>query len=375
MLHRCRPLLIAAVLAVSAGFARPHCARADTGADLYTVHDVAVDVTAASADAARDQAIGQGARKAFQTLVQRLSPNGQDTVSASMSDSQIQGLLAGFEVQSERTSLVRYVGTLTFTFKPQAVQQALQGAGVQAATIPSSPVVVLPVVRDGARAVLWEEHTDWRTAWENVPANGGLVPVVVPLGGLGDIAEIDATNALVGSQGPLNAIAKQYQAGDVVVARLDETNGTIDPKQPLTIAVTRYAMPDATPSDQSVTVQPQSGETAPQMLARAATSVVAALDKQWKQRSAAMSGQQNHLTVMVPIGGLKDWIATRQRLGQVPMVTGVQIDSLDQSQATIELSYAGSTDDLRGALAQHALTLSEPPPGQLLWQLSPAATQ
>ena len=75
MLHR-RPLarlfglaIGIVLLAVSAPL------KAQESGDIYTVRDVEVDVTADNSAAARDRAITEAQRKAFDTLYGRLSPD------------------------------------------------------------------------------------------------------------------------------------------------------------------------------------------------------------------------------------------------------------------------------------------------------------
>ena len=61
-------------------FALPSAAQANDDATLFEVTDVAADVTADSAAHARDQAIAQAQRSAFEQLLQRL---GADPATAS----------------------------------------------------------------------------------------------------------------------------------------------------------------------------------------------------------------------------------------------------------------------------------------------------
>ncbi|MDR3515705.1 MAG: DUF2066 domain-containing protein [Azospirillaceae bacterium] len=88
--------------------------------DAYTVRNVAVDVTAASAVAARDQAILQAEHKGFAELATRYGETPAQI--ARVGDREIALMVQGFEVQSEQTSAVRYVGTLTIRFKLAAVR-------------------------------------------------------------------------------------------------------------------------------------------------------------------------------------------------------------------------------------------------------------
>ena len=88
----------------------------------YTVTDVKIDVTADSAAHARDQALMQAERKAYEQLCARLEA---DSDAKKLSDDDIAGLVASFEVQNERLSAVRYIGIFTIHFNPSAVQRTI----------------------------------------------------------------------------------------------------------------------------------------------------------------------------------------------------------------------------------------------------------
>ena len=114
--------------AVRGGSAFHVSAYAQTGDEsVYSVTDVAVDVTADSAAHARDQAITQAQRLAFGQLLERIGVDA--AVGAKLSDDDIATLVQNFEVQNERTSSVRYLGIFTVQFKPNAVRTYLSGRG------------------------------------------------------------------------------------------------------------------------------------------------------------------------------------------------------------------------------------------------------
>jgi hypothetical protein len=88
----------------------------------FTVSDVGVDVTAESASKARDKAIMEAERAAYTQLCARLGvPDGAEK----LNDDEIAALVQSFEVQSERVSAVRYVGTFTILFNPTALKKRI----------------------------------------------------------------------------------------------------------------------------------------------------------------------------------------------------------------------------------------------------------
>src|SRR5262245_480691 len=78
--------------------------------DLYTVSDIDVDVTAESAVAARDQAITLAQRMAYDKLLKQVADADATASLPQLDDNQIADLVEDFDVVSERTSTVRYIG-------------------------------------------------------------------------------------------------------------------------------------------------------------------------------------------------------------------------------------------------------------------------
>jgi len=106
-----------------------------------------------------------------------------------------------------------------------------------AVEVPSKPVVVLPVLQTGARAVLWDDPNPWRDAWADAAGRSQLA-MMVPVGDLNDVSAIDAPLATSGDATALKAISARYQNDDIVVAK-----GSLnaDPRR-FDITASRYAM-------------------------------------------------------------------------------------------------------------------------------------
>jgi hypothetical protein len=95
----------------------------------YEVSGVQVDVTAADAATARDQAIVEGQRKALQMLIEDLVGIEKAAQVPLPGDDAISEMVQDFEVESERLSSVRYIGVLTYRFDPLLVGDLLSGVG------------------------------------------------------------------------------------------------------------------------------------------------------------------------------------------------------------------------------------------------------
>jgi len=360
---RHRPRRLVALLAlVLAWTATPTpAAQAQDAAqagDLYTLAGIEVDVTGDSAAEARDQALAEAHRKAFQRLVTRLVPRGAQGQVPDLSYDNLGGLVRSFEVNDERSSSVRYLATLTFHFQPQAVRTLLRRHDVPFAETQSKPVLVLPLFGAAGDAVLWDDPNPWRDAWSARGPDSGLVPLTLPLGDLGDLRAITAEDALNQDLDALRAIARRYDAGDVLVAQAipaREREGAPASAQ----IITRRISPDGQSGTWIDNVRQRDGETRGAMYARAAERVAREVENTWKLSNVLRFDSESRMRVAVPIRALEDWAVLRRRLQTVPLVDSSQVLRLSRQQAELELVYYGDRRQLRRALAQSDLMLRE----------------
>ncbi len=332
-------------------------------ADPFTVRDVAVDVTAASAAAAREEAVAEAQKEALRRLVARLSGStaGADRLDASR-------LVQGIEVQEERTSAVRYVARLAVRFSPPAVRQALTHASIPFAEAESRPVLVLPVATQGGDAVLWDVRTPWREAWEQAPLADQLVPVLVPFGDLADVADVTTAQAAAVDPAALSAIGRRYGAGSVAVVALPLHEDGAAPAGATTVTVTRVRVGDTAPSE-AVAVPVADG---PDTLGRAVRAVTERFDEDWRAETTVAPGAEASLLLTTNFADVGEWVEVRRRIAGVPLVSRANVLSLTRSAAELELHYRGDTQRLRSALAQRRLQLDAGAGGA--WTLSLAGT-
>jgi len=339
---------------------------APASADVYTVANVPVDATAASADAARDAARLQGEHQAYTVLLGRLTRASDASRLPPANDATLNDLIQGFEVANERHSTVRYLANYTFHFRANAVRQLLRGAGVPFAETPSKPLVVLPVYDSDGAVALWEDPNPWRAAWNNRSAPAGLVPLVMPFGGAEDIAAIDAKTALASDSGALAAIAQRYDGADVLVAHATVANSD-GANETVAVSSTRVSPGSgAAPQTWTQSYKLGAGEDEPALLARAVAGTVAQIEDAWKAANILDASQVATLTASVPLAVLQDWVAVSRRLGTIPAVQKTDLVAIDRQHAEIAIHYVGDLTQLRLALAQNNLDLNGNAPDYVL---------
>jgi hypothetical protein len=349
--HRLRRAAVAlALVGAVAVWAAP------AAANVFTVTEISVDETANTAAAARGAAFRRGQRKALTTLLQRLTLRADHGRLPSVERERLDFMVQALEVADEKTSDVRYLANMTITFKPQEIRRLLREAGIPFAESTSKPVLVLPVLRQGDRLVLWDDPNRWREAWAQLPQVGDLVPLIVPVGDLSDIADVDATQAAEGDPLPLSAIASRYRAGDVLVAVATLSETAISTR--IDIAASRIGAPTQTPI--LLNFETSDPATIPSVLFDAATGVAAAVENLWKETNIIEFDRPGRMLLAVPLASLQQWISVERRLNGIATISSVTLISLTRDSAEVEITHFGDETQLAATLAQQDLALEQP---------------
>jgi hypothetical protein len=213
-------LAIAIGLAAAALFAQMEGERGvppiASGGD-FEVRGVKVDVMAKDADSARYAGWRIAQRQAWRMLWTRTHGGGG---APALSDSQLEGMISGMEIEQEQIGPNRYVATLGVLFDRARTGGLL---GVSGNVMRSPPLLVIPVLWDGGSAVSYERTNEWQKAWARYRTGDSAIDYVRVAGSIADPILLNAGQ--VGRRGRLwwRVLLDQYGAADVVVpiARLD----------------------------------------------------------------------------------------------------------------------------------------------------------
>lgn len=337
--------------------ALPWDAATARAASVFDVANVAVDVTAETAAAARERALADGERTAFRRLLERLTLRSDHPRLPDLPRNEIANYLQDFSVADEKTSAVRYLAKLTFRFKADEVRRLLERLGVPFAETMSKPVLLLPVYQSAGALLLWDDPNPWRSAWAGQAMQEGLVPMSLPTGDLPDVAAIGAEQAATGDESRLAAIARRYGTTDAVV--VVASVGYL-PQQPLPhvrVFVSRHG-PSARKERTEIEIQAVSGESIEALLRRAAVETARLVEDLWKRENLLRLDRSSVAAVSVPIAKLDDWLAVRKRLGNVSLVRRADVVLMSRAEVQVSLHYIGEADQLALALGQADLQLT-----------------
>ncbi len=323
--------------------------------DVFEVRNVAVDVTAKTATAARAKALANGQRIAFNRLLERLTMRSDRFRLPNLSQDRIATYVKDFSVEDEKASAVRYLAKLNFRFHGDAVRKLLTDSSIAFAETPSRPVLILPVYQVAGAMLLWDDPNPWRKAWETMPPVDGLVPMLLPKGDLADIAAIGVEQAVDGDLQQLSAIASRYNTRDTIVAQAIQginSRGVRD----LDVYVTRYGSA-LTEQTMVRNFSSEPGETMDSLLKRAAEELARSIEDSWKSDNLMQFGSKSVIAVTVRIKGLNDWLKVRRSLSGIAVIRKIDLVLLSRDEVRINLHYIGEREQLSLALEQVDLSL------------------
>lgn len=345
-------VLAAAFLLLGAGLLAASPAAAQTH-DVFTVRDVAVDVTAANAGLARDQAIAEGQRQALTMLMQRLASSSDYPRLPKPAQREVEDMVVDLSINQEKRSAVRYIASLTVRFRGEAVRRLLRSNSIAYAEWRGRPVAVLPYWIQDGQPIGADIANPWRDAWKSGAALG-LVPLAVPTpeqwAGLPPVAEL-------GAEGALDAVGARFNTRDVLLA---QANPQRDDKGRLTVQVVVVGvglLPPRVAGNRSYVAA--DGESDEQVLRRAVEDIARSVGDTYKAGNLLQFDRQEHLTVVVPLNGaLEDWLAVREGLNRTSQVRGYEVQTLMRNRALLAIRYIGERQQLDAVLAQNGLALS-----------------
>ncbi|MGE4430128.1 MAG: heavy-metal-associated domain-containing protein [Sphingobium sp.] len=174
----------------------------------YEVGGIRVDVYADNPDAARNAGWRQAQRLAWRKLSTTMRGG-----AIGLSDSQLDQIVSGIEVEREEIGPSRYIATLRVLFDRARAGQIL---GVQGAVMRSPPLLVIPIIREGGTSTVFETVNEWQKAWARYRTGDSAIDYVRTSGTGQDALLLNAGQ--IGRRGRLwwRNILDQYGAADVI---------------------------------------------------------------------------------------------------------------------------------------------------------------
>ena len=320
---------------------------------LYTVTGIEVDVRAETAAEAKKQAITEANIKAFAIFVQRVGGGALVEGLSGIPSKRIDAMLDSLSIEEERTGPQRYIGKLTVRFLPGKMRKIMAELGVGYSERLAPRTVIIPVWRTPDGVMVWEDNP-WRTAWLSLRAENSPVPLIVPLGDLADTDTLTPELAAGRDEASLEAIRLRYEAEAVLVA---EAAAVGDDTVQATL-IGRSAVGNLE-FDKAYVAENGGGVAEAARVAALRFHQVMLL--RWKKKNETGPVTQSLPVATLPIAvafySTEEWSALRARILSTPGVSGVDISTISQGGAIVQLSYVTGFEQLRQSLWSAGLAL------------------
>lgn len=176
----------------------------------FEIGGVKVDVEAGSADAAR----AAGWRLAQRLAWKKLWANTNGPGGPALSDSALDQIVSGIEIESEQIGPNRYIASLRVLFDRARAGQIL---GFTGQTLRSPPLLVIPVFWQGGAATSFESINEWQKAWARYRTGDSAIDYVRTSGTGPDALLLNAAQTGRRGRNWWRVILDQYGAADVVI--------------------------------------------------------------------------------------------------------------------------------------------------------------
>jgi hypothetical protein len=163
-------MLLAGWVLIGAAIGRP------AGAQELTLSQTGITVEASAEDGvrARDVALNQGRRAAWNRMLEQAGIRGVPT----LSDAQIDGLVQSIVVEQERPAPTRYNGQITVNFSPRSVQRVLgDRAPVIAGSGPDGQAPAPPVAIHAEAMASFGSLREWQDIRRRLRLSPGVAGI------------------------------------------------------------------------------------------------------------------------------------------------------------------------------------------------------
>ncbi len=319
---------------------------------VYTV-EVSVDVTDVNASQAREKAMVAANRRAFETVVRKITTAQGAQNLMNFTDNQILNFIKEVSVVSEKSSNVRYIADLLVTINESVLKAYMQEKEINSVVEASSKVVVVPVFRafEADKPLLWEDGNIWRQAWENKEPRNSLVKISSLPANDVSFAAIDAEKAQAFDKAALEEVLLNNNASDVYVA--DAVYDGIDG-----LKVRLMSLKNASNAEETIMVPGDRGQSA-ELMAAAVDMVSAKIENKVKTASIAENQMLSSIEVIYNYPELRDWVATEKLLKSIAYVRGLQVEAMGSGKVQFKLEFVGSDEKVWAALRANGLNLKQ----------------
>ncbi len=308
----------------------------------FEVSGIHVDASAKSVAEARTAAVASGRPTAWNILFRRLTRQQDWTRQPALDAATLQKMVIGYLPSNERRSTTRYVADMTYTFNSEMVARVLQSAGIPYTSVAAKRVLLVPMAPGFARG------SSWTAAFASPRFATAPVPFALPPGDAADMTYLAGLNFDTANWEQVATVAARIRATEALLVQATPAGNKLQ------VTIKRLGQGEM-PMKTSFEVPLLQSATA--TYPGAADATMRAIDDMWKNQKAVDYGQKGKLTAAVRIASLGQFASLENAITSVPNVASVNVAAMDVGEARLTISYIGSPEQLKAALAQAGVLL------------------
>jgi hypothetical protein len=366
--HKFRKMWWAVLSAIAATCLFAGHALAAAADKPFTIGNYPVDATAADSVAAKEQALADGQKAAFRSLLKRLVPVTSYKRIDKLKGVKAADLIDGVSVRSERNSSTQYIANLDFAFQPRAVRSLLRREGIPFVDLPAPTVVLIPVYQAPAAGqgaappalVQAAGQKAWSDAWKGLDLEHSLAPLKLEAGKAAVHADTLQMMTKDGDGGGLRTVTSEYASELVLIALAEPDLGS--KKLNITLmgrdAVGQFAL------KRSYKFQADDFGYTTELAALVALGTLEGRWKAIKARPAVGGGLTGSMPLepvqlTVEFRSLPEWLAIQRQIVDTPGVEDLQVAGQSGRSADIAVRFPGGGTQLANSLASQGLDIRE----------------
>ncbi len=316
--------------------------------DALFTSDVSMDVTAETAEAAREEAMHKAEREGLSALMDKLAPEQKGLLLPKLTDEIIGAMVKSVEVLDEKIAGSRYRALLRVSYNALAVNTLLDkkvsAEGPQEPMLSSTSVLVIPVYEEDGKTVLWEPTNPWRDAWQRVvleiPGSNVLAPY-------GDDADRNATTTETvqsANYAALMPFFTRYGVGEVVIVKASYRGGELGG-----LDIVKRHVGRGRNETFVVDYRADPGEDKLGILYRVARDLCEQVNRtrdEMVSARAVLGKTEGRMMVLIPMTTLDGWTRVRSTLLKLQTVSKLDVLAVSPRQVDVMMQYKGAKESL-----------------------------
>ena len=322
---------------------------------VFIIKNILVDTTSSSSSLAKEIALKDAQEEAFASLMRKILLKGEyDKVVTIMKDKNVVSFVEEIEVDNEKTTAERYIGSISVKFKEKEILSFLKKNKIKFSITRSKPLLILPVYSYGGATYLWDDKNIWGELWADNKSNAGLIPIKSSDGKFKDFIYVNPNQILKKNMENLKNIADLYDSKGVLIAFLKKKYSRDKSKTFLDLNLTIHRFDGGEPNNFKDLIEIETDLYSDSFLLTAKSKVQDFVDNQWKVENI-LSNNMNSIKLTINFNNLKEWTNIKNILGSISIVNKLSIDRFSKDIAVISVLYSGSYNQLKIAFNQSDL--------------------